>query len=343
MTHIHIHIHDAFELAFAILAVIPCILIIIIYSFLRKELKPTNYYKLELIISILINIILNFVKDYGLEHDNKKPNEDLQCVDSFYKYFAVSKSYFGMVNLFFLTSFMILLNYILVKGDTKNNKNNIVFIILSLINWILPIYIIFIYIVLNDIEIDKFENIDNSDNIFYSITGQCVYFSKIKRKIHIFLIPCLFLVDVIIYILLCRILISKKKEDKDNAKTYKVNIRRITINFISHLFFFGVQYADIFFLDCFIKDGKSCYFYFYYEYYNIVNNASFTIISFTCIFERRIMSFLNEKFTCCLSVPEKDSIDDSEEEEDEESDEYEEDNESQKIYDDRTTFQSNNQ
>ena len=55
------------------------------------------------------------------------------------------------------------------------------------------------------------------------------------------------------------------------------------------------------------------------------------------------MSFLNEKFTCCLSVPEKDSIDDSEEEEDEESDEYEEDNESQKIYDDRTTFQSNNQ
>ena len=58
MTHIHIHIHDAFELAFAILAVIPCILIIIIYSFLRKELKPTNYYKLELIISIFINIIL---------------------------------------------------------------------------------------------------------------------------------------------------------------------------------------------------------------------------------------------------------------------------------------------
>jgi hypothetical protein len=331
------HIHDAFELAFAILSVFPCLLIIIVYSCLRKELKSTNYYKLELIISILINIILNFVKNYGFEHENK-PNENLQCIDDFYKYFAVSKSYFEMVNLFFLTSFMILLNYLLVKDDNKKNKNNTVLIILSLINWVLPMYIIFMYIGLNDKHFSAYEDIDNSNNIFYSITGQCVYFSKIKNEIHLFLIPFLFLVDVIIYILLNRILISKKKEDKDNAKTYKVNIRRITINFISHLFFFGVQYADIFFLDCFIK-GDDCDF--YYEYYNIVNNASFAIISYTCIFERRIMRFLNEKFTCCL--PEKEPSEESEEEEDEDSDEYDEDDESQKIYDDRTTVQSNNQ
>ena len=331
------HIHDAFELAFAILSVFPCLLIIIVYSCLRKELKSTNYYKLELIISILINIILNFVKDYEFDHE-EKTNEQLQCEKTFYKYFAVSKSYFEMVNLLFLTSFMILLNYLLVKKDT--NKNNTVFIILSVINWILPIYIIFMYLALNDKDIDNFDHIDNSSNIFYSITGQCVYFSKIKREINLYFIPFLFLVDAIIYILLCKILISKKKEDKENAKTYKVNIRRITINFISHLFFFGVQYANIFFLDCFIK-GKACDYYFYYEYYNIVNNASFTIISYTCIFERRIMSFLNEKFACCLS--EKEPIEESEEEEDEDSDEYEDDDESQKIYDDRTTILSNNQ
>lgn len=336
-----IHIHDAFELAFAIIGVFPCIFIIIVYSFLRKELKPTNYYKLQLIISILINIILNFVKDYGFDHNNNTIYEDFFC-NNFFKYFAVSKSYFEIVNLFFLTSFMILLNYLLVKGNTSSK---IVFIILSLINWVLPMYIIFIYIALNDKVIESYEIIDNSYNVFYSITGQCVYFSKIKRLIHLFLIPCLFLADVVIYILLCRILILKKKEDKDNSKSYKVNIRRITINFISHIFFFGVQYADIFFLDCFIKGEKECNLFFYYEYYNIVNNASFSIISFTCIFERRIMSFLNEKFTCCLS--EKESCEESEEEEeDEESyeyEEYDENEEIQKIYDDRTTMQTNDQ
>ena len=333
------HIHDAFELAFAILGAFPCIFIIIVYSCLRKELKPTNYYKLQLIISILINIILNFVKDYRFNHE--KINYEKFFYNNFFKYFAVSKSYFEIVNLFFLTSFMILLNYLLVKGNT----NKMVFIILSLINWGLPMYIIFIYISLNDKVIKSFESIDNSYNVFYSITGQCVYFSKIKRIIHLFLIPCLFLVDVIIYILLCRKLILKRKEDKDNAKTYKVNIRRITINFISHLFFFGVQYADIFFLDCFIKGEEKCSLFFYYEYYNIVNNASFSIITFTCIFERRIMSFLNEKFTCCLS--EKEPTEESEEEEeDEESYEYEdydENEEIQKIYDDRTTMQTNDQ
>jgi len=57
------------------------------------------------------------------------------------------------------------------------------------------------------------------------------------------------------------------------------------------------------------------------------------------------MSFLNEKFTCCLS--EKESCEESEEEEeDEESyeyEEYDENEEIQKIYDDRTTMQTNDQ
>ena len=335
------HIHDAFELAFAILSVFPCFLIIIVYSFLRKELKPSNYFKLQLIISMLINIILNFVKNYTFEHDEKKIEQDehYQCNNTNYKYIAISKSYFEMVNLLFLTSFMILLNYIMIEDDKKKRKNNIMFIILSLINWVLPIYIIFIYISLNDTTAHSLVNIDKYDNIFYFITGQCVYFSKIKREIHLYLIPCIFLVDVINYIILCRKLISKKKEDRDNAITYKLNLRRITINFISHLIFFGVQYADIFFLDCFFKN-ENCSFFLYYEYYNIVNNASFSIISYTCIFERRIISFLKEKFACCLS----EEFEEDEEEDDEDSDEYDdEDEEPDVIYDDRTTIPTNNE
>lgn len=335
------HIHDAFELAFAILSIFPCLLIIIVYYCLREELKPSNYFKLQLIISVLINIILNLVKDYTFEHENRGKeigDDHFQCNNTIYKYFAVSKSYFEMVNLMFLTSFMILLNYILVKDDKKKGKNNIMFIILSLINWVLPIYIIFIYITLNDTTAPSLVNINKYDNIFYYITGQCVYFSKIKREIHLFLIPFIFLVDVILYIIICRKFISKKKEDKDDETTYKLNLRRITLNFISHLFFFGVQYADIFFLDRFFKN-KTCGISFYYEYYNIVNNASFSIISYTCLFERRVISFLEGTFTCCLS----EKIIEEEEEDDEDSDEYDdEDEEPDIIYDDRTTLPANN-
>lgn len=327
----NIHIHDAFELALAILAVFPCILIIVIYYILRKDLTGKNYFKLQLIISILINIILNFVKDYEFNHGEKTTNIENQCYNC-YKYLAVSKSYFEMVNLFFLVTFIILLNFLLVKDL---NYINIVIIILSLVNWVVPIYIIFIYITLNDKNFENFNEIDKYDNVFYSITGQCVYFSEIKRQIHLYLIPFIFLFEVILYILSCRLLISQRNEEKISVNNYKTSIRRITINFISHLVFFGVQYADLFFLDCFIKDDK-CEF--YYEYYNIVNNASFNIISFTCIFERRIMAFLNLKFSCCL--PENNPNIRREEEGNEESDEEEEEEDEhvQVIYNENSTL-----
>ena len=71
-------IHDSFELALNITAFIPCLLLIILYLIDFKNLKFQNYFKLELMISLLLNISLNFVKNYGYIKEEDIENKDIK-------------------------------------------------------------------------------------------------------------------------------------------------------------------------------------------------------------------------------------------------------------------------
>ena len=65
-------IHDSLELVINITAFIPCMILIILYLIDFNKLKFPNYFKLELMIVILANISLNFVKNYNYKEEYKE-------------------------------------------------------------------------------------------------------------------------------------------------------------------------------------------------------------------------------------------------------------------------------
>lgn len=269
-------IHDSFELALNITAFIPCLLLIIIYIIDFKELKFQNYFKFEMMIALLFNISLNFVKNYNYNNNN----DEIKCNNTQLEIIGLIKSYLDILTLFFLASFTYLC-YIILKNKNKDDKKCFI-TILSIINWILPSYIFILYYL-------YIRNKNNEDNkkYFISISGKCIFNLKIKQNIHLYLIPSLFIIDAFFYIMIVILLNIQKKNEKEDDKIdyYNDKIKRISINFISHFLFFVSQYINMTFLffDLF-KNERDLY-------YNINYNLSLTILCLFCLIDYKIREY----------------------------------------------------
>ncbi len=300
-----VEIYDSIELALTITALLPCLILIILYLMDCSKLKYPNYFKLELMIVILCNICLSFIKKY-----NYKEGDD--CEKGF-KIIGLIQSYVEMVINCLLASFNYLC-YILLKNNKINKKFTII-IILSLISWIIPIYIFGLYFF-------------GKDNIFHFISGVCIFAPK--KLINLIFISVMLFLDSIFFIFTILILNSKKEEDEDNISGYNKHIRRITINFISHLIFFLSQIFNPFLIE---SDEKS-------KYYNINYHIALTIISIANCFEGKTRDFYNKLITSCLTF-DKVSNQNSEDEEEEEDDDDDEEQD-MKIYVDSRSESMNN-
>ena len=314
-------IHDSMELALNITALIPCLILIILYLIDCQKLKYPNYFKLELMFAMFANICLNFVKNYKFIPQNEsggKNYEENKCGKGL-KAIGLIQSYLEIVINCLLASFNYLC-YILLKSK-KIGKKNLIVIILSLISWIIPVYIFILYILKHD------------DGDFHSISGVCLFAPEIKKKISLYLIPVIFLFDSIFFILTIVLLNTKKKEDEDDSEGYNKHIRRITLNFLSHFFFFFSQYINNAFIlfDIHKKDR--------YQYYNINYHIALTIISIICCIEGKTRDYYNKIILSCLKFEKVQS----EKGEDDEEEEDEDDEEDMKIYHERNESEDNNE
>jgi len=200
-------IHDSLELAINITAFIPCLVLILLYLVDFKKLKFPNYFKLELMIVMLVNISMNFVKNYNYNPGDL--HEETNC-NLKYKIIGLIKSYLEIVNLCLLAAFNYLC-YILLKSKNKDSRKLLFLIILSLISWIIPIYNFILYF------------LNNNKSEFISISGVCIFVSHLIKKIHLYLIPFIFLLDSIFFILTLYELNKRKKSDEE----HKMDIKKI--------------------------------------------------------------------------------------------------------------------
>ena len=299
-------IHDSMEMALNIAALIPCLILIILYLIDFKKLKYPNYFKLELMIAVLANIILNFVKDYKYF---SKTDEQVNCINhSALNVMGLIKSYIEVVNICLLASFNYLCYVLLTK--IKEEKKSTVVIALSLISWILPIYIFILYIS------------NHGEEDFISISGICIFLPDIKKNINLYFIPFLFLFDSIFYILTIIKLKSRKKEDEEDNKGYKNHIKRITLNYISHVLYFLCLYFNSTTLEK-VNEKTN------YKFYHINDRIAFTIISIICFIEGKTREYYNKILASCFKF-EKIENDKSEDEEEEEDDD--DNDEDLKVY-----------
>lgn len=301
-------IHDSLELALNITAFFPCIILIILYLIDFNKLKLPNYFKLELMIVMLVNISLNFVKNYNYYGEDSENYEKVGCIKK-YQIIGLIKSYLEIVNLCLLAAFNYLC-YMLLKIKNKDNTKLSFLIILSLISWIIPIYNLILYF------------LNKKD--FISISGVCIFAPDLKKKIHLCLIPFIFLLDSIFFILTLLELSKRKKSDEEHKDGYKKNMNRITLNFISHLIFFSCQYINNAFIFFDLRENDR------YKYYNINYHISLAIINIICCIEGKTREYYNKIIEKCLKFEkiDKNKIEEEEEEEDEDDDEIED----MKIY-----------
>ena len=318
-----LEIHDSFELVLNITAIIPCLILTILYLIDFNKLKYPNYFKLELILSFIIYICLNFIKNYDYKVDKENINSDEQTEhesnNCFFKtnleIIGLIKSYLEIVNLILLASFNYLC-YKLLNTKSKDDKKLPLIIILSLISWIIPIYIFIIYF------------ISKKEDSFISISGVCIFAPNLKKQINIYLIPIIFLANTLFFIITLKTLYSRKKIDEDNIKSYNKNIKSITLNYISHFIFFTSQFINNLFLQIDFKINR-------YKYYNINYLLALTVLcSISCI-EGKTREYYKRLIEHCLTF-EKNEKEDHEEEEEEDED----DDEDIKIFHERISSQA---
>lgn len=306
-----ISIYYSLELVLNITAIIPCLVLIVLYLIDFNTLKSQNYFKLELMLALLISISLNFIKNY--EEDDNKDDEDFFDDDSCskgYKIIGLIKSYLEIAILSLLSCFNYLC-FFLLKNKDKSKKIQII-IILSLISWIIPVYIFIIYF---------------SKKEFIPISGVCIFSANIKKNIDLYLIPTIFLSDSLFFILTLMELNKRKNNDEDNGRAYTKSMKRIGINFFCHFILFTIEYINNAFI--FFEIDKEHI----NKYYNINYHIALTIISIVCCLEAKTREYYNKFLFSCLKFEKvQKKIKNVNEEEDEEEDEDDEEDEDMKIY-----------
>ena len=146
----------AFEIALNITAIFPCLTLIIIYLILKKELKYTHYFKLELMFILLIIISLNFALIKFNKSESKSESESESKSPK--PLIITIKEYLEIVLSLFFLSFSYLC-YSLSKAKNKESSKSLI-ISLSLGSLVFPIYRIIIY--------------KNDNNSYYFIVNICV-------------------------------------------------------------------------------------------------------------------------------------------------------------------------
>ena len=289
-----IDIYSAFEITLGITAFIPCLILIIIYIFEFKNLKYPNYFKLELIFSLVASTSLSFIKAKDKDCENTR----------FYKNIGIIKEYIEDVIILLLISFNFLC-CILLKSKSDEKKKLIIIVVLSLLSWFLPLYLLFLYF------------FGKYDNYFVHISSTCIFNLSTNQTIHYTLILLLFVIDLILYILSIQTLRSKKKRDKKNKETYNTSMIRVSVNFLSHFIFFVLQGLNLF---IFLKNGN--------KIYDIICIISLNIISIFSLYEGKTRDYLN-KFIEYLKLQkiENEKLDDEEEEYEDDDDDDDDDDE----------------
>lgn len=294
-----IKIYDAFEIALCITTFIPCLLLIIIYIFEFKNLNYPNYFKLELIFSLVVCTSLSFSKDNKEECFRKKTNS--------HKIIGFIKAYIEDAILLLLISLNFLCCILFKKKIDEKKKLIIIIVILSLLSWVLPLYLLFLYFCKEE-----------GEDQFYLVSNTCIFNPTKNQKIHSYLISLLFVIDLIIYILSIQTLSSKKKRDKIHKEIYNNHMIRISINFLSHFIFFALKAFN---LSIFNNKDKN-------DIYNIIFILSLNIISIFSLYEGKTREYWN-KFIKFLKLQkiENNRHDDEEEEYEEDDDDDDEDDE----------------
>ena len=286
-----ISIYEAFDIAFNITAIIPCLALIIIYLILKKDLKYPHYFKLELMLILLVIISLDFASSNFSNNQNKENSK---------KIIVLIKSYLDIVLSFFLLSFSYLC-YTLSKTK-KNDSSKSLIIALSLVSWILPVYRI------------KFNGKEENNNIDF-IINICV-------------ISSIYFLDLIFYILIIVNMCSIKKKDEENNKYYNRNIKRMTLNFMSHLSLCSVLLIDLirrkYLYENKNTNGKDNENEQQKDYVDLLNSLAYNFISYISFLEGKTTDYLKSKFRSCFSF-EKLSVNDDDDEEESESDDDEDD------------------
>ena len=300
-----ISIYEAFDIAFNITAIIPCLALIIIYLILKKDLKYPHYFKLELMFILLVIISLDFASSNFSESPDKDSDNKLKYIK--YVFFLI-KSYLDIVLSFFLLSFSYLC-YTLSKTK-KNDLSKSLIIVLSLGSGILPLYRIMFNGTVKD-------NIDFIVNI-------CV-------------ISSIYFLDLIFYILIIVNMCSIKKKDEENNKYYNRNIKRMTLNFMSHLFLCSILLYDLIRRKNLYKKEKKNEILKEKDYLDLLLSLAYNFISYISFLEGKTTDYLKNKFRSCFSFENlNDNVDDDDEES--ESDDDEDDDE-----DDIQIFNENDQ
>lgn len=212
------------------------------------------------------------------------------------------KSYFEIVLSLFLLSFTFLC-FSLSKTKNKDS-NKFLVIALSLGSFILPIYRFIFRIIAHN-------------NYIYLIINVCV-------------ISCIYLLDLIFYILIIVNMCSIKKKDEDNKKYHNKNIKRMTLNFMSHLFLCSVLLYS-FYKRYKIIEKKEKNFGRINDLLDLLICLSYNFISYVCFLEGKTTDFLKAKFGAWFSF-ENSKANDNEDEEESESDDDDDSDDDIKIY-----------
>ena len=211
-------IYTSFKFALSITSIIPCLIIIVIYLIDIKTIKFSSYFKSEIILSILILSCVNFFEIYDVESNTDSYKESNSGDKNDYT-ITIQKirNHIQITLSCLLTSFS-LLCYILLKGKKKGLSLSI---FLSFISWFLNLYLL-----LEDFN-KPHEDEKDSINFIYLIS--------------IIITGILFLLDLIFYILSMKYLHSLSKKDREKKKNCHTMMKRISLYFLSHFIYFGIQ------------------------------------------------------------------------------------------------------
>ena len=294
------NILTSFELIFSGAPIIFSLMLMIIYFIIRKDLKISNYFRLQFMIVILIDAILRFVKDYGTKknnNNNENNEQEFTPINNSYKYVCGFRSVFETSILFFLASFSLLGFLTVQKQIIYESRKRAYIKILSLICWLFPmIYILafFIYFTI------KGEN----DNIIEWMKSILVLKQKNKIISDIILFGILFLIDIILFVFIMIKLFQYSKQKRkmnENVSDKSNHYLRIFSVFISQIYFFVIIILST--IDTYIyyfkenKEKETNY----TQYSNLLYVTALSILSFFYAFDFHVSNYLSDKIAKYLN------------------------------------------
>ena len=288
----------SFKFVLSLTAIFPCLIIIIIYLIDIKTIKFSSYFKLEIILLILIFSSLNFFEIFN--NTSETDNTDNTILKEIREHFQIALSCL-------LTSFNCLC-CILIKNK---KKGFVLSLFLSIISWILHFYLLLFY---------------------YKIIEE-----NHKYLISLIVSGVLFGLDFIFYALSILFLHLLAKEDREKTKNCHTNMKRISIYFLSHIIYFGIQTFYLIMQKNDIQKEERIKF--NDNYLDIIIVLSLNVLSIVSLFEPKTREYW-DKFIQSLKLQKVDTEENEESEDDE--DQYDDDDDNLKLIADQSSLNESN-